>query len=120
MIKICGHRVLLKVEELENSDPTYRRMKDAGFMIAETEDTKRAKAGLDRGTVVAVGEDAFKAFYLNSNPGNDLSNFKPWCKEGDFVAFAKYAGKQIEDPQTQELYVVINDEDVVAVLGGLL
>jgi co-chaperonin GroES (HSP10) len=118
MIKICGHRVLLKMEKLEDADPTYKRMRQAGFALAETEETKRMEAGLDKGTVIEVGPDAFKAFYLNSNPGSDLSEFQPWCKAGDFVAFAKYSGKLIEDPEDGQKYMVINDEDVVAVLGG--
>ena len=119
MIRICGHRVLLKMEKLEDADPTYKRMKAMGLALAETEETKRLEAGLDKGTVVEVGPDAFKAFYLNSNPGSDLSGFEPWCKVGDFVAYAKYAGKLLEDPETHQKYMVINDEDVVAVLGGI-
>lgn len=117
MIKICGHRVLLRMEKLEDADPTYKRMQAMGLARADTEDTRRLEVGLDRGTVVEVGPDAFKAFYLNSNPGVDLTDFVPWCKTGDFVAFAKYSGKLIEDPESQQKYMVINDEDVVAVLG---
>lgn len=116
MIKICGHRVLLKMEKLEDADPTYKRMKAMGLALAETEETKRLEAGLDKGTVVEVGSDAFKQFYINIH--GDLSGFEPWCKVGDFVAYAKYAGKLIEDPETHQKYMVINDEDVVAVLGG--
>jgi len=107
------------MEKLEDADPTYKRMKAAGLVLAETEETKRMEAGLDKGTVVAVGDDAFKEFYLRANPGSDLSGFKPWCKVGDFIAYAKYAGKLLEDPETQAKYMVINDEDVVAVLGGI-
>lgn len=118
MIKIRGHRVLLKMEKLEDADPTYKRMKQMGLALAETEDTKRAEAGLDKGTVVEVGPDAFKAFYLNANPGMGLEGFEPWCQVGDFVAYAKYSGKIIEDPEDHQRYMVINDEDVVAVLEG--
>lgn len=116
MIKIRGHRVLVKLEKLEEVDPTYARMRKSGFAIPESEDKQRAEVALDRAVVAAVGEDAFKAFYLNSN--GSLDGFKPWCEVGDVVAFAKYAGKQIDDPETHEKYVVLNDEDIVAVLGG--
>jgi co-chaperonin GroES (HSP10) len=74
---------------------------------------------LDRGTVVQVGSDAFKAFFFNSNPHQDSSAFEPWCAVGDLIAFAKYSGKFLEDPEDGSKYIVINDEDVVAVLKGV-
>jgi co-chaperonin GroES (HSP10) len=103
------------MEKLEDADPMYKRMKELGIARAETEDTKRLEDGLDRGTVVEVGPDAFKQFYINCN--GSLDGFTPWCKPGDFIAFARYAGKLLEDPETHEKYTVLNDEDVVAVLG---
>ena len=36
---------------------------------------------------------------------------KPWCKVGDTVIWARYAGKPVED-NTGELYHLINDEDL--------
>ncbi len=117
MISIKGHRVLIKVEKLEEVDSVYRGAKRAGIVFAEDHDEhRRNQANLDRGTVVAVGPDAWKAFFHNSNP--DGGTFEPWCAVGDFIAFAKYSGKNLEDPETKEMYIVINDEDVVAVLGG--
>lgn len=117
MISIKGHRVLVKVEKLEDVDDVYKRAHQAGIHIADTEDARRQEAGLDRGTVVSIGADCFKAFYLNANPhDSDLTNFEPWCQVGDFISYAKYSGKMIEDPETKQKYIVINDEDVVAVL----
>jgi co-chaperonin GroES (HSP10) len=116
MIKICGHRVLLKLERLEDTDPKYRSAAAAGIVFAETEESKRKEVNHDKARVIAVGEDAFKQFYINCN--GSLEGFQPWCKPGDMVAYAKYSGKIIEDPEDHKLYVVINDEDVVAVLEG--
>jgi co-chaperonin GroES (HSP10) len=116
MIKVVGHRVLLKLEKLEDIDPTYARMHKAGLIRAETEDIRRAEAGLDRGTVVEIAGEAFKQYHVNLY-GN-LDNFQPWCNVGDTVAFAKYSGKMIEDPETMQKYVVCNDEDIVCVLSG--
>ena len=117
MIKVVGHRGLVKVQKLEDADPRYKAAAAAGLVFADTEDSKRREVGLDRGTVISVGEDAFKQFYINCN--GTLDGFQPWCKEGDTISFAKYAGKLIEDPETSERYIVLNDEDVVAVLGGM-
>ena len=119
MITIKGHRVLVKVEKLEEADEVYKRAARAGIQFADTEDSRRARAGLDKGTVVQVGDDAFKAFYLHANPSDErMIFFRPWCDKGDTIAFAKYSGKVIEDPEDGLKYVVINDEDVVAVLKG--
>jgi co-chaperonin GroES (HSP10) len=119
MISIKGHRVLVKVEKMEEVDAVYRRAYAAGLVVADTDEARRAQAGLDRGTVIQVGNDAFKAFHMSSNPGDiPLDYFEPWCKAGDFIAFAKYSGKFLEDPEDGQKYIVINDEDVVAVLTG--
>ncbi len=114
MIKIRGHRVLVKLEKLEEVDPMYKRMAAMGLAIPESEDKQRSEVALDRARVAAVGDDAFKQFYYNCN--GTLEGFIPWCEVGDIVAFARYAGKQIDDPATHEKYVVLNDEDIVAVL----
>lgn len=119
MITIKGHRVLVKVDKMEEVDPVYAAAARAGVLIAKDhEEHRRAQAGLDRGTVVQVGDDAFKAFFFNSNPHQDSSKFEPWCVVGDLIAFAKYSGKLLEDPEDGQKYIVINDEDVVAVLRG--
>jgi co-chaperonin GroES (HSP10) len=33
---------------------------------------------------------------------------------GDYIVFAKHAGKKIKDPYTDEVFVALNDEDVIA------
>lgn len=109
-----GHRVLVKKAALEERDPVFKSATAAGIALPEHDDTKRREAGIDRGWVVSVGDDAFKAFYRNSN--GDLTGFKPWVKPGDYIAFAKYSGMVIVDETNDNSYMVINDEDVVALL----
>lgn len=106
MIKICGHRLLVKPMDYLSDDPALQRMKAMGFQIADTEDNKRAKESVDKGTVVQVGPTAFKDF------GGDA-----WCEVGDEIVYAKFAGKLIVDPSTNEKFYAINDEDVVAIVG---
>jgi co-chaperonin GroES (HSP10) len=106
MIKVCGHRLLVKPIGYLEDDPTYQRAKALGLTIADHEDNKRARESVDQGTVVQVGPTAF----------NDFGG-AAWCKEGDKIVYAKFAGKLIVDPDTQDKFYAINDEDVVAIVG---
>lgn len=106
MIKVCGHRLLIKQIDYLEDDPAYQRAKALGITIADVEENKRAKESVDQGTVVQIGTTAFQDF-----------GGTPWCKVGDKVVYAKYAGKLIVDPETQDKFYAINDEDVVAVIG---
>jgi co-chaperonin GroES (HSP10) len=99
--KVTGHRLLIKPDSLEE-------VSEGGLIIARPKrDEQMEKAAMNRGTVVQVGNTAYKADYL----GNE-----PWCKEGDKVIFVKYEGKTIVDPETDQAYLIINDEDVLVVL----
>lgn len=107
MIKVCGHRLLVKPIDYLDDDPNVKRAKESfGFVLPELEENKRAKESVDKGTVVQIGPTAWKDF-----------NSDPWCAVGDVIVYAKFAGKLIADPETNEKFVALNDEDVVAVLG---
>lgn len=105
MIEPCGHRVLVKPLQLEEIDKTYASAKRAGIEIMGYQE--KAETAIDKGVVVTVGTTAFKDF------GNH-----PWCKMGDTIVYARFAGKKVKDPETDIEYVIINDEDVVAILIG--
>lgn len=116
MIHPVGHRVLVKKLQIEERDPVFKSAVKAGIALPEHDDIKRREAGIDRGHVVAIGSEAWKEFYKNGNPGDPtLDKFQPWCKVGDFIAFAKYGGMALTDHDGKE-YIMINDSDVVAVL----
>lgn len=107
-IKPCGHRLLVKPFKQEEVDEIYR--KHSEFMKSLTiinENKKREDASVDRGVVVSIGTTAWK---------NDSFGHEPWCKVGDEILFAKFSGKFIDDPETGESFVILNDEDVVAVV----
>lgn len=94
----CGHRIVVKREESDIA----KRARQSNLFIAEVE-LKRENNAVDVGIVESIGPTAFKDFGGN-----------PWCKVGDKIAFAKYAGKVVGtelDPR-----IVLNDEDVVCVL----
>jgi co-chaperonin GroES (HSP10) len=105
MIKVCGHRLLIKQIDYLSDNSAYQELKKMGLEIAETDDNRRAKESMDQGTVLQIGPSAWKDF-----------GTEHWCKVGDFITYAKFAGKLLIDPDTGDKYYAINDEDVVAVL----
>lgn len=104
MIEVVLHRILIKQDKLEESDKTYVKMRELNMVLPELEDKKRAQAGVDTGTVIAIGGTAFRDF------GTD-----PPIAVGDRIAYARFAGKFIIDPSDEQEYVVLNDEDVVCI-----
>lgn len=90
-----GYRVLVKPDPIEE-------MSEGGIFL--NADKKLERAGQMRGTLVDVGKHAWEEYET------------PWAQVGDWVLYARYAGKQIEDPITKEDYHVMNDEDIIAVL----
>jgi co-chaperonin GroES (HSP10) len=100
-----GHRVLIEQEDLQEHDEVYKRAKAAGLEIQLDRNVK-AQEGVDVGIVRKIGLTAWKDF-----------GGEPWCKVGDKVVFAKYAGKKVEDPADKaKHFTILNDEDVVAVI----
>lgn len=98
MISPAGHRVLVKVDEVEKTTK-------GGIIITDTIADRKQEASI-YGTVVAVGPTAWKAF----------DDGLPWANVGDKVAFAKYGGFIIEDPDTGDQFRLLNDEDICAVI----
>lgn len=99
------HRIVVKQQLLHEASPEHKRMQALGLVVAETDSKKREQAGVDQGVVIAVGPTAFKDF------GTD-SPIKP----GDLIAFAKYSGKVVTDPDDEKLYVILNDEDICCIV----
>ena len=97
---ILAHRVAVKPFEVDEWDEDRRKAKALGFALPESENTQRAKASVDVGTVVQIGETA-------DTP----------AKVGDVVAYVKNAGKFIANPFTKEEIYVLNDEDLLAILN---
>ncbi len=104
MIQPVLHRILIKQDKLEESNKDYLKMKQMGLVLPDLDDKKRAQASVDTGTVVSIGATAFRDFGAESP-----------VQEGDHIAYAKFAGKFIIDPSTQEEFVALNDEDIIAV-----
>ena len=103
MIKVhpAGHRVLVKLK-------AYEEKSAGGILLCSDTKLKDAqKRATQEATVIEIGRTAFKAF----------DDGHPWCAVGDKVLIAKYSGEDREDQETGDIYRLINDEDIFAVLG---
>jgi co-chaperonin GroES (HSP10) len=106
MITVCGHRVMIKTLEVEDVDDVFANAKRAGIELLDSaEAAQLRKNAVDRGVVLGIGSTAFKDFGVT-----------PWCAIGDVIVYSRYAGKTITDPQSKEVYTIINDEDVIATI----
>jgi len=102
----CGHRLLVKPFKQEQVDEIMRKHSEfLSTLTVINDNKKREDASVDRGVVVAIGPTAWRDF------GGEA-----WCKVGDEILFAKFAGKFTTDPETGEDFAILNDEDVVAVV----
>lgn len=108
MIVPCGHRLLVKPFKQEEVDDVLKKARESGFLDKFeiiNSNKKREDASVDKGVVVAIGTTAW----------NDFGG-SPWCSVGDTILFAKFAGKFVDDPETNDTFCILNDEDVVAVV----
>ena len=100
-IELLLHTVLVKPEKVEDTDEVIKRAKAAGIQVQLD---KREEKAVEFGTVVQVGPTAFK----------DYGRGPEILKGGDYVTYAKYAGKLIK--HAGEEYLILNDQDVIAKL----
>jgi pentatricopeptide repeat protein len=99
------HRILIKADKVEEANKTYQKMRELGLELGISEDRKREQAGVDKGTVVAIGPTAYRDF-----------NTECPISVGMKVAYARFAGKTITDPFTDEEFIALNDEDIVCII----
>jgi len=106
----CGHRLVVKPFKQEEVDEILKKATESGFLAKfqiVNENKEREDASVDQGVVLSIGPTAWHDF-----------NSLPWCGVGDTILFAKFAGKFVKDPETNENVVILNDEDVIAVVRG--
>lgn len=105
-IRPAGHRLVVRAYKQEQVDPLMAKHADFVKSLTIVNDNKkREDASVDKGIVLAIGPTAWKDF-----------GGEPWCKVGDEIIFAKFAGKVVTDPSNGEDVFILNDEDVCAVV----
>lgn len=92
--KPCGNKILVEMDRVEEVS--------AGGIVIPRQKTERDEMSQMIGTLVAVGDCAWK----------DQPSL--WARVGDRVKFAKYAGYLHEEGDTK--YRVMHDLDIVMVL----
>lgn len=113
MIEVVLHRLLLKRDVPVDTDATKtkKEMERLGLAVPDwvakdiDKQAGREAASMDKGVIVNIGETAFKDYGIESP-----------VKIGDYISYVKFGGKDIVDPETGDIFTVIQDEDVVAIL----
>lgn len=113
MIEVVLHRLLIKRDEPVDTEAvkTKKALSKSGLEVpswVQNEIDKQAlreNASMDKGKVVAVGATAFKDYGIEAP-----------VKPGDYIIYARFGGKEVTDPETGEVFVIINDEDLIAII----
>lgn len=103
MIVPTGNRLLVKPDPVETTT-------DSGIVMVI--DEKIQQAASVSGTVVSMGELAFKEFLPYA--GVFKSIYEPYAQVGDRIQYKRYTGVSVKDPNTQEEFLLINDTDVLS------
>ena len=106
MINVKGHRLLVKEDSVET-------VSEGGIVVVVKEDLERA--ALQTGVICGLGEDCWKAFRKVDENGLE-KNGQPWANIGDYVIFARHAGRFIKDPTNGDEFLIMNDEDILGVI----
>lgn len=89
--------VLIKPKKLDDK---------RGSILIPTSALERDQAAVTEGEIIAIGPDAWTDY------PNDMG-----AEIGDWVVYAQYAGFAVQDAESREKYVLINDQDVKATLA---
>ena len=111
--ELVGVKPTEKPKEAKTPKPTGWRIlvlpfkmeeKTKGGLIMNETTLEKQQVGSQVGNVLAMGPETYK--------GKRFENSGPWCKVGDWVVFARYAGSriQIEGGEVR----LLNDDEVLA------
>jgi len=90
--------VLIKAEDVDEQT--------RGGLYLAPSTMERRKNERVIGTIVAIGKTAWLGF----------DKGEPWAEAGDKILYARYGGCTVKDPETQEEFIILNDEDVIAIV----
>ena len=103
-ITVTGCRVLIKPFKIQEHDKVFASAKAAGIQLPEFSERKE-QVNVDKGTILQIGLQAHPDYVGN-------------IAVGDIVGFAKFGGKFVQDPEDDEIYLIVNDEDLICIFKG--
>lgn len=106
-VKAVLHRLVVQPVELEIYDDVTKKMKELGFAVAKTEESKYLHTQIDQGYILDIGPTAFLDYVKKHNLDIPV-------KVGTLITYARHSGKIIKDPKTDKDLTIINDDDVLA------
>lgn len=118
-IEPAGVRVLILPDTYDDGgeeSETEIKTKGGLYVPKDSEYAKertRDRLGQMFGVLVAVGPLAWQDY---DNFGSRENGWTKWAKIGDRVAFARYAGDRVVDPENGIEFLVMNDNDINAII----
>lgn len=91
-----GYRLVVELDPIEETI-------EGSVIVKAVETSNKEKYSRNEGTVIDIGEFAYDKYPVR------------WVNKGDRIVFVKYSGEYFETPEKD--YRIINDLDVLAVLG---
>ena len=102
-LKALGYRLLVKPDNF-NSE---HKVEGTDIVLEIAHNEKEKKATMTTGVIMDIGPLAWADY--NKNMEKNI----PWAKVGDHVMYSRYGGKRIEDPETLEEVILLDDGDVL-------
>lgn len=113
MIQITLDRVLVRPDELKR-EHKVEGSNISLVLAAPAQEEARQEAGIRQGYIVSIGPTAYTEVSRALEGREVPEDARP--KVNDFVLWARYSGVGVEDPETGEKLVILNDEDVLCIL----
>lgn len=98
-----GYRILIKQVVKE-------AVSGGGIILGGADESARVQKGVNHGELIAIGPECWDK--------QKKDGLKPWAEVGEMVQFKAYAGEQIPSGDDATFYHVMNDEDILGVVGG--
>ncbi len=117
-LKPIGWKVFIAMDDAEDATNVSEELSKLGFEIRrgmDENEIRRSIASEDVGTIVAIGPHAWMRSDLQG--GLERGQWEQWAKVGDKVIFGRNAGKLVRETSTGEWLMMINDEDIQAVIN---
>lgn len=90
-----------------------KKKTDGGILLPDQAVEREALATVC-GYVLKVGPLAYKDPQKFGDPEDQHKNWKPWCQEGDWVIFGRYAGSRFKIDGGEVR--LLNDDEILATI----